>query len=261
VAAIVQLDQRGAAVRLPVNEFNDRRRLHNAIDDTLRALGLEPPAVDLFLDVETIAFLPQQYRSAEGLVALLLEPLQQVVPIGFRNVVICGSCIPENVDRRYNWHAMRVERVDLEAWRTLVEIFGGIVIKHGDSGVIYALEQDVSGPARPPARVRVSTPTEYVLWRAPRSDYVSLAELVAASKDFDLTLESWGTTSLLQCARFGRDRGGPTEWVARDTNLSTEVTVRAMELFLGGAGRLSSLSFVEPESFPWNQALIDTQSG
>jgi hypothetical protein len=38
--------------------------------------------------------------------------------------------------------------------------------------------------------VRLSTPTEYVLWRAPRSDYVGLAELAVASKDFDLTLES-----------------------------------------------------------------------
>ena len=141
-----------------------------------------------------------------------------------------------------------------------MEMFRDIVVKHGDSGVIYALEQDVSGPARPPARVRLSTATEYVLWRAPRNDYLGLAELVVETKDLDPALESWGTTSLLQCARFGREKGGPTEWVARDTNLSTEVTVHAIESFLGGAGRLSGLAFVEPESFPWDQALIDTES-
>ena len=40
VAAIIQLDKRGAAVRLPVSEFNERRRLQNAIDDTLHMLNI-----------------------------------------------------------------------------------------------------------------------------------------------------------------------------------------------------------------------------
>ena len=174
--------------------------------------------------------------------------------------MICGSCIPENVDKSYDGSAMRVERTDLLAWRSLVELFDDVLIKRGDSGVIFALEQDVSGPARPPARIRLSTPREYVLWRAPRRDYMSLSAQVIASDDFDVDLDAWGTTALLQCARFGRGKGGPTEWVARDTNLSTEVTVRVMESFLRRVGRLSGVSFADPESFPWNQALIDSGS-
>jgi len=257
VASIAQVDGRGAAIRLTVDEFNDNVKLQSALDISLGAIGLGPASVDLFLDLETIAFLPQQYRSTEGLVSLLLEPLRGVALAGFRNIVICGSCIPENVDKRYDGSAMRVERTDLLAWQRVVELFGDVLIKRGDSGVIFALEQDVSGPSRPPARIRLSTPGEYVLWRAPRNDYMSLSEQVIASADFDPNLAAWGATALLQCARFGKGRGGPTEWVARDTNLSTEVTVRAMESFLRSIGRLSGVSFAELESFPWNQTLIN----
>jgi hypothetical protein len=260
VAAIAQADGRGAAIRLAFDEFNDNAKLQSALEDTLRVVRQEPESVDLFLDLETIAFLPQQYRSAAGLVSLLLEPLRYVANTGFRNIVICGSCIPENVDKRYDGRAMRVERTDLLAWQILVEMFGDVLIKRGDSGVIFPLEQDVIGPVRPPARIRLSTAGEYVLWRAPRKDYLSLAEQVAASGDLDAGLDAWATTILLQCARFGRGKGGPTEWVARDTNLSTEVTVHAMESFLRRVGRLSGVSFADPEAFPWNQTLIDSGS-
>jgi hypothetical protein len=247
VGAIAQLDGRGAAIRLTFDEFNDDVKLRHTLDDTLRTVGLGPGSVDLFLDLETIAFLPQQYRSTEGLVSLLLEPLRSVVPLGFRNVVICGSCIPENVDKSYDGSAMRVERTDLFAWQRLVRLFDNVLIKRGDSGVIFALEQDVNGPVHPPARIRLSTPTDYVLWRAPRKDYLSLAELVVKSEDFDERVAAWGTTVLLECARFGKGKGGPREWVARDTNLSTEITVRAMESFLRQAGRLSDMSFADTD--------------
>lgn len=261
IAAIAQTDGRGAAVRVPFDEFNDSAKFPKAVDDTLRVLNLEPSVADLFLDLETVAFLPQQYRSTAGLVSLLLEPLRSVAGAGFRNIVVCGSCIPESVDKCYNGSALRVERTDFLAWQTLIDRFREVLIRFGDYGVIFALEQDASGPVRPPARIRLSTPTEHVLWRAPRKDYLKLSEQVAESKDFDPELDAWGTTILVQCARFGRGKGGPTEWVARDTNLGSEVTVRAMEAFLRQMGRLSSMNFADLESYPWNQTLIDARSG
>ena len=208
VAAIAQADGRGAAIRIPVDEFNDSVKLQHALEDTLRAVRLGPEVVDLFLDLETIAFLPQQYRSTGGLVSLLLEPLRAVIRAGFRNVVICGSCIPQNVDKRYDGSAMRVERTDLLAWQSLVELFGDVLIKRGDSGVVFALEQDVNGPARPPARIRLSTPEEYVLWRALRKDYVGLSEQVIASADFNPDLAAWGTLLYFSAVVSGRERAG-----------------------------------------------------
>ena len=70
VADIAHTDGRGAAVRVPFNEFNENSKFQKGIDDTLQALKLEPSAVDLFMDIETIRFLPRQYRNTEGLVSL-----------------------------------------------------------------------------------------------------------------------------------------------------------------------------------------------
>lgn len=39
-----------------------------------------------------------------------------------------------------------------------------------------------------------------------------------------------------------------------------EVTVRAMESFLRRVERLSGVSFADPESFPWDQTLIESGS-
>ena len=257
VAAIARVDGRGAAIRLPFDEFKDSAKLQEAVGDTLNALKLDPSAVDLFLDLEAVSFLPEQYRSTAGLVSLLVEPLRSVALTGFRNIVVCGSCIPESVDKRYNGTALRVERTDFLAWQMLANLLRDVLIRFGDYGVIFPLEQDTSGPVRPPARIRLTTPTEHVLWRAPRKDYLKLSEKVAATKDFERDFDTWGSTVLLQCARFGRGQGGPTEWVARDTNISTEVTVHAAESFLRQLGRISSMRFANPESFPWNQNLIE----
>lgn len=98
----------------------------------------------------------------------------------------------------------------------------------------------------------------HVLWRAARKDYIELSEKVVASQDFDPKLAAWGSGALRLCARYGRGKGGPTDWVARDTNLHIEVTVRAIESVLRRAGRLSGASFAQPGLFPWNQILIDT---
>jgi hypothetical protein len=117
VTSIAAVDGLGAALRFPTEEFGDLTRFENGIRDSLRVLKLESRLVDVFLDLEAIVFLPEQYRSVEGLLSLLLEPVQHANTYGFRNVVITGSCIPERVDRRFNGRAMRVQRVDLLAWK------------------------------------------------------------------------------------------------------------------------------------------------
>jgi len=259
VAGIASEDGRGAGLRLPFEEFSASDKVEQAIDDSLRALRLEPPSVDLFLDFETLALLPAESRTAPGMVSVLVDVLREYGESGFRNIVICGSSVPDRVNKEYDGSALRVERTEIAAWQSLIESYSKGLIKFGDYGVILPLEQDVSGPVRPPARVRLSTAGEHVFWRAPRKDYIELSEKVVASQDFDPELAAWGSGVLRLCARYGRGKGGPMEWVARDTNLHIEVTVRTIESFLRRAGRLSGVSFAQPESFPWNQTLIDTQ--
>jgi hypothetical protein len=261
VAEIAHEDGRGAALRVPFDELSDTGKLDRALGDSLRALELEPSSVDLFLDLETLALLPAASRSVVAIVSALTDVLRRVRESKFRNIVLCGSSIPERVTKEYQWRALRVVRTEYLAWQSLIDTLTQVLVKFGDYGVIYALEQDVNGSVRPPARVRLSTAEEHVLWRAPRKDYIKLSEQVVQSSDFDSELVAWGSTILHQCARYGRGRGGPTEWVARDTNLHIEVTVRAIESFLRRVGRLSGVNFAEPESFPWSQTLIDSSSG
>lgn len=257
VADIAQADGRGAALRIPFDELSEADKLDHAIGDSLRALKLEPPSIDLFLDFETLALLPGESRAAASIVSVLIDVLRGIGEAGFRNIVLCGSSIPERVDKEYDWSALRVERTEFVAWQSLIEMYDKVLVKFGDYGVIHALEQDVNGPVKPPARIRISTPNEHVLWRAPRKAYLKLCEHVMSGAHIDPELVAWGTTVLHQCARYGRGKGGPTEWVARDTNLHIEVTVRAIESLLRRAGRLSRVSFADAELFPWNQTLID----
>lgn len=257
IARIAHRDGRGAALRIPFQELNNVEKLSVAIEDTLRVLKLRPASIDLFLDFEVLAMLPANERSSTAIVTAVSEAVASVGEYGFRNLILCGSSVPERVSKEYDWAPLRVERTEFLAWQQMVAIANRLVVKFGDYGPVYALEQDANSPVRPPARIRLSTPTEHVLWRAPRKDYVSLCEQVVASSDFDLHLEAWGATVLYQCARFGRGKGGPTEWVARDTNLHIEVTARAIEFMLHRAGLLARLTFAEPESFSWNQAGID----
>jgi len=257
VARIAKRDGRGAALRIPFEEFSDSQKLSFAIEDSLRVLSLQPELIDLFLDFEALSMLPADARSSAAIVTAVSEAVAKIGEAGFRNVIVCGSSVPERVSKQYDWGALRVERSEFLAWQLLTAAADKLFVKFADYGPIYALEQDTNSPVRPPARIRLSTPTEHVMWRAPRKDYMRLCEQVVASKDFDPDLAAWGATVLYQCARFGRGKGGPTEWVARDTNLHVEVTVRAIESALRRAGLLATLSFAEPESFAWNQAGID----
>lgn len=260
VAAIARADRRGSALRIPFEELSDPRKLNHAIGDTLQVLELQSSDTDLFLDFESLSHFSADSRAAASMVSILVDVLCGVGEYGFRNIILCGSSIPERVGKEYDGHALRVSRTEFVAWQSLIETNAELLVKAGDYGVTYALEQDVNKSVRPPARIRLATATEHVLWRAPRKDYAKLCEQVVASADFDREFFAWGATMLHQCARYGRGRGGPTEWVARDTNLHIEVTAHAMELHLRQAGRLSGVNFADAEAFPWNQTLIDGPS-
>jgi hypothetical protein len=204
VAGIASEDGRGAALRLPFEEFSASDKVEHAISDSLRALRLEPPSVDLFLDFETLALLPAESRAAPGMAAVRVDVLREYGESGFRNIVICGSSVPDGVNKEYDGSALRVERTEIVAWQSLIENYSKGLIKFGDYGVIHALERDVDGPVRPPARIRLSTAGEHVLWRAARKDYIELSEKVVASQDFDPELAAWGCGVLRLCARYGR---------------------------------------------------------
>lgn len=68
---------------------------------------------------------------------------------------------------------------------------------------------------------------------------------------------AWGNLALYECGEGGGGEGGPTDWVARDTNLHLESTTRMVEAFLDRHGCLKDLEFAKPEQFPWLQSRIE----
>ena len=256
-ARIAHRDGRGAALRIPYRDLVKADDLEAVVDDTLKALSLTPAMVDVFLDFEALADLSEEDRSEENLTSVATEALQVVKDREFRNLVLCGSSIPEPPGMQYNWKPLRVPRIELKVWQTLLQRNSNLQINFGDNGVTYVHDRSgKSGP--PPSRIRLSTPTDHILWRAPKGNYRKLCSDVVKGDDFDRTLLAWGLGELYACGAGRGSEGSPTDWVARDTNLHLEGTTRFVEAALGRYGRLAGLTFADTETFPWLQSGLDT---
>ena len=111
---------------------------------------------------------------------------------------------------------------------------------------------DSRGFGIPPARIRMSTSEEYILYRANRAEYKSLCRRVVTSDEFDNKIASWGATALRECSH-GRNPSSATVWVARDSNLHFENTVVVVEKYLHEIDKISKYNFPNEEIFPWLQ--------
>ncbi len=185
IARAAYRDGRGVAIRLPYRELNRPDTLSGTINDILKVLSIPPSMVDVFLDFEALAILPPEARSEEALLAVVIDAMRATESMEFRNLILGGSSIPDQVGPQYNWNALRVPRVGLRVWEHVVSRRPSTVVKFGGSGIGYAFERDSDKPVRPPGRIRLSTPTHHVLWRAPRAGYRKLCAQVTKSADFD----------------------------------------------------------------------------
>lgn len=256
IARIASRDGRGAAVRIPHRELNRPNTLGNSIDDTLKALSLLPADVDLFLDLEALTTLPLEEQSENNLIAVITDALQAIRGMPFRNVILSGSSIPDQVGRKYNWNPLRVARTELKVWITLIQREWAAHLKFGDNGVTYAYDRDIEKTGPPPCRIRLSTEAEHLLCRAPRGNYRKLSNQVVKRKEFDPELPAWGIGEIGACGSGTGSEGSPTSWVARDTNVHLEGTARFVERSLAKHGRLTNVSFANPEIFPWLQSQL-----
>lgn len=253
VGRVAERDCRGAVVRMPYREFSRADTLPDVIDDVLKAIGLHDADVDLVLDLEALALLPAEASSEIGILGVITEALQTIGNRKFRNVVLCGSSIPEQVDQRFNWNPLKIPRVELAVWRELITRVEGRHVKYGDYGIMCAHGSDAKAPRPPPSRIRLSTPTHYLLCRAPASEYRKLSAAVMKHEDFRSDLEAWGSASILRCGVGSGGEGSPTDWVARDTNLHLEATAQLIESDLTKHGLIKNLEFATPDRMPWSQ--------
>ena len=214
-------------------------------------LSLIPTQVELILDLEALSLAKDKSRSFSKLFPAVVQAVLIAREYQFRNIILCGSSVPESVRKKYDWNSIRSARVELEIWRELVGEPTMPLVGFSDYAITYPMEQDSGRPVNPPSRIRLSTSKEHVFWRAPREDYLDLCAKVFSSSDFDPDLEAWGADIISQCALSGRYKGGPTEWLARDTNYHVELTLKELETILRGDPRFEQLKFSTEEKFAW----------
>jgi len=258
VAQIAERDKRGVVLRMSYAEINNTDKLLATIEDTLRTLSLKSEAVDLLLDFEALPMLPQVDQSLESIMSAAIAALSAIESKSFRNIVICGGSIPEEVGPKYDWKPWAIPRTELHAWKKLMQRKLVSTVKFGDYAVTYAHMSDSSSSGQPPPRIRLSTKADHILARAPRGQYRKLSSEIIKHEAFDPALSAWGVDRIFACGTGSGGVGNASDWVARDTNLHLEITAQNVEETLKQYGRLTKTRFAQPEKTPWLQSRLSS---
>jgi hypothetical protein len=231
VATIARQDGHGIALRLATEDFEDAAVLAATLDESLSALGLPTDRIDLILDFEAITRTPS---AREGLTALTiaLTATQTATRYGFRRIALSGSSVPEPMSMKKIPAHLEIERQEFEVWKDIIKNKPATALMFSDYGVIPPFQSKPTRNVKVPARIRFPTTEKQIFLRGPRKDYGSLAESASAKAEFRGLPPSWGANAVRECAGHYGTPGGPSQWVARDTNMHIEATVAHVEAHL-----------------------------
>jgi hypothetical protein len=253
VSEVTKRDGRGLALRLPPDDFLEIERLEEALGRCLATLGIPVPLIDLIIDYEAIGRLPATQGAELAIVNVVASAIQFASSFGFRRLVLCGSSIPDWPTGKKQPARLAISRRELSAWRKFTEDRPGFALGFGDYAVISPFQTKPAKTVRVPARVRFATPEQQVFLRAPRKQYRALAQTAVRDEEFRLVQPSWGSNAVRECAANYGDSGGPTQWVARDTNMHIESTVIHVEDHLRRVAPELLGPHVEIARTPWLQ--------
>lgn len=252
VAKIASIDKRGAALKLYYSDLTQGEGVEKLVLRTIEQLRLEPEYCDLILDLEAFDRYPLDLLRENKLLKVIRDALSALDRVNLRSTTVCGSSIPERVGKKHNEKPLRVLRRELQIWRNLQRRQRDRQLGFGDYGVVYAFQSDAGAPVQPPCRIRISTGDEHVLYRSPPSTYRSLRARVARDGELRELPDCWGRRGIVGKGKGFTGTGGPPIWVAWDTNLHLETTVRAIHLAVGAYGLRSETSKHMSQS-PWLQ--------
>lgn len=254
VRDIAKRQQRGLGLRVAFDDYRSITFLRAVLDDTLETLASEPGGIDLYLDAGPIAKLSLGDAPIAKLIEATANAAKLASAMAFRSITFVGTSIPDSVGPQYNSRPCRVPRIELEAWRVLHSNAEVPRVLFGDYGVMSPLQSD-SGGSRAPSRMRLSTASEHVLFRAEPDAYLHLRSTVSKSTAMNEQVNSWGRRCLL-----GQGVSGPgnaTDWVARDTNASLETTCRSVLKHVGEPVRVPPIDIRRVGTTAWRQEGLD----
>jgi hypothetical protein len=168
ITRIAASDGRGAALRLPYEDFSDPDVLKKVLVTALKELKLAAGEIDLILDAGSLEAMPPDQASEEHLLATAVQALEIIQPQGFRSLIFAGSSVPESLPALPDGGPRIIERVELRVWQQLLDKSQLPLIRFSDTGVWSPRQLDSGGggggPA--PARVRIPLSDKQIFFRA-----------------------------------------------------------------------------------------------
>lgn len=244
--AIILRDRRGACLRLAREDFENRSTLGADISESLDLLGLTPAECDLLFDFRYVLV-----KEVNGLRALALEVLQIASRLGnFRNMILAGGSIPEQLGKQDQGQVRRETRVEIGLWTELMKAFP---IAHADYGVVSPLYVPPKRVVNVPSRIRYSTEAEHVFRRGGRKEYGALCKELVASPEFAGENFSLGDHRIYLCAKEAIRPGIPTQWVASDANHHLELVSGQVWRAIESSGLTGRFALPEPVHRPYLQ--------
>jgi hypothetical protein len=255
VAKVAKQAGRGAALRISHADYSDSDVLNRELTAGLENLSLMPEHVDLFLDAESIVFMPVESATEDQLLAELSEAIRVCERYRFRSVIFIGSSVPENLRGPADGKPLTFSRTELRVWKQYMSRSGASLLLFGDTGVWNPRQPDTGGGGGgpPPARVRIPLEEQQVFFRGESTGYRGLCKKALEYPGARDIPRCWGLDSIRRAESGSGGADNATGWVARDTNVHIEATVRQVEQFLERHNRLSELILAPVRSEPWQQ--------
>jgi hypothetical protein len=215
VAKAVFLDERGAAVRLKLEDF-DRASLTNDIETCLQDVGVGYGSADLIVDLADKHFLP-----VTAFVQTLLTSLQRLPSLNrWRTFTVAGSSYPKTLQDmgktalvpRREWALYR-ELVKKVGSEIRIPTFGDYAVAHPDP-----VELDMR-LIKPFAKLRYTTPEEWYISKGAAvrtsgfDQYRGMCEAVTRQSFYDKETFSDGDRYISECASGKETTGNLTTWV------------------------------------------------
>ena len=243
----------GACIRVEREEVVDSTSLKESLSKTLDLLRIPESQIDLLLDLDFVGRdTPMRLQS------IILEAVQTATALGsFRNIMIAGGSIPEQLGKRDTGVVRREPRVEMEAW-SQVQSITNYPIAFGDFGVTNPRYVKPGKAVNVPARIRYTTFQEHVLLRSGRNGHPDLCRQLVEMAEYEGPSYSAGDQRMKLAARGYASSGNPAIWVAGDLNHHLEkVSEQAWQVVVQ-SGNASRYSLPEPRHYPWlQQELIE----
>lgn len=244
----------GVCIRVEREELGEPMAFAASLSQTLDLLGVSAHLVDLVLDMDYVG-----NESTLEVSSTAREALQAATSVGdFRNAVLVGGSVPEQLPKRDTGVVRRETRIELEAWQQIVSLVDlHVPFAFGDFGVINPKYVKPGRPITVPARVRYTTPREHIFLRTGRGGHEDLCRQILAMQDeYAGAAYSAGDQRMDLAAQGLASVGNPSIWIAGDLNHHLElVSDQVWQLIqAGGMSRLFALP--EPRRYPWLQPVL-----